>query len=269
MSSPPHRPSLHPSARSSTPKLPGTHPRVATLSSPPGRPASAQGAIAGSKTSPTAAGNTHDSLIDNTVQLSRAAPGVVRTRLGSVLARGFILKTDYHKALESLDVSLHGAPNFRASKYSALNIFGAAQPRLVGLKAILSILRCRPGSNSSRRCVWFSTREGAQAVFVSPTLCSICAKNLSVCRAATFAFTASMAHEALLAVYISGRPFVLRDAADPRETVELSDRAESLEAIEVRLKNDVLAEGAKCGISALRTRLLTFSQVWGTDSDAQ
>ena len=48
-----------------------------------------------------------------------------------------------------------------------------------------------------------------------------------------------------LLVYIAGRPFVLRDSADPRNTVELSDRAESLEAIEVRLKNDVLAEAAR------------------------
>lgn len=47
------------------------------------------------------------------------------------------------------------------------------------------------------------------------------------------------------AVYISGRPFVLRDAAEPRETLKLSDRAENLEAIEERLKADILAEAAR------------------------
>lgn len=49
----------------------------------------------------------------------------------------------------------------------------------------------------------------------------------------------------ILEVYISGRPFVLRDAAEPRTTLKLSDRAENLEDIECRLKNDILAEGNK------------------------
>lgn len=43
-------------------------------------------------------------------------------------------------------------------------------------------------------------------------------------------------------VYISGRPFVLRDASEPKRTLKLSDRAENLEAIEMRLKNDILVE---------------------------
>lgn len=46
-------------------------------------------------------------------------------------------------------------------------------------------------------------------------------------------------------VYVSGRPFVLRDASEPRRTLKLSDRAENLEAIEMRLKNDILAEANK------------------------
>ncbi|EJD48990.1 hypothetical protein AURDEDRAFT_161927 [Auricularia subglabra TFB-10046 SS5] len=216
MSSPSPRPAasaiaMHPQSAGSTPRL--SHPRVSSLSSQP-RPASAQelsrrGSPGPARTSPS----QEQGLavpIDNSVQLTRAAPGVVKTRPGSVLSRGFILKTDYHRALETLDVTLHGAPNFRASKLGKLNIYGAAQPRLVGLKAILSILRCRPGSQDPARCVWFSTRE-------EPV------------------------------VYISGRPFVLRDSADPRNSVELSDRAESLEAIELRLKTDVLAEAARFG----------------------
>lgn len=43
-------------------------------------------------------------------------------------------------------------------------------------------------------------------------------------------------------MYISGRPFVLRDASEPKRTLKLSDRAENLEAIEERLKNDILVE---------------------------
>ena len=46
-------------------------------------------------------------------------------------------------------------------------------------------------------------------------------------------------------VYISGRPFVIRDATDPRRALKLSDRAENLEAIEQRLTADILAESAK------------------------
>ena len=46
-------------------------------------------------------------------------------------------------------------------------------------------------------------------------------------------------------VYISGRPFVLRDASQPRKTLPLSDRAENLEGIEQRLKADILQESLK------------------------
>ena len=46
-------------------------------------------------------------------------------------------------------------------------------------------------------------------------------------------------------MYISGRPFVLRDAAEPRRTLNISDRAENLEAIETRLKSDILQEAAR------------------------
>lgn len=50
---------------------------------------------------------------------------------------------------------------------------------------------------------------------------------------------------AIASVYISGRPFVLRDASEPRKTLSLSDRAENLEAIEDRLKHDILQEASK------------------------
>ncbi|KAG2359074.1 inositol hexakisphosphate-domain-containing protein [Suillus spraguei] len=142
-------------------------------------------------------------LMDN---LKRAEPSVVKTRTGSVLSRGFILKTDYYPSGRALDLDLnvHGAPNFRASRNT--NVFGVAQPRTQGLRAILSVLRCRPGTTNPSHVVWFSTRE-------EPI----------------------------------GRPFVLRDSAEPRRTLSLSDRAENLEAIEERLKNDILQESVKYG----------------------
>ncbi|KAI8980087.1 inositol hexakisphosphate-domain-containing protein [Trametes punicea] len=145
-------------------------------------------------------------------QLQRSGPSVVKTRTGSVLSRGFILKTDHYpsgRALD-LDINVHGAPNFRAPKQGNLNVYGVAQPRTQGLRAILSVLRCRPNIPNATHVVWFCTRE-------EPI------------------------------VYISGRPFVLRDASEPRRTLKLSDRAENLEEIERRLKNDILAEANKFG----------------------
>ncbi|KAF7295972.1 hypothetical protein MKEN_01411800 [Mycena kentingensis (nom. inval.)] len=144
--------------------------------------------------------------------LQRSEPSVVKSRTGSVLSRGFILKTDHYPSGRALDLDLnvHGAPNFRAPRVGNLNVFGVAQPRTQGLRAILAVLRCRPGTQDPSHVVWFSTRE-------EPI------------------------------IYISGRPFVLRDVAQPRRTLVLSDRAENLEAIENRMKNDILQEAARYG----------------------
>ncbi|KAG8890787.1 hypothetical protein FRB98_004832 [Tulasnella sp. 332] len=149
--------------------------------------------------------------LDVLAQLHKLGPGVVKTRQGSVLSRGFILKTDHYpsgRALE-IDISLQGAPNFRQNR-SAMNVYGVAQPRLAGLKAILSLLQCGPIAASQFQCHFISTRE-------EPI------------------------------VYISGSPFVLRDSSSPRESLTLTDRAENLEAIEKRLKADILAEAARLG----------------------
>ncbi|KAJ7757743.1 inositol hexakisphosphate-domain-containing protein [Mycena maculata] len=150
--------------------------------------------------------------LDLMAHLQRSGPSVVKTRIGSVLSRGFILKTDHYPSGRALDLDLnvHGAPNFRAPRIGDLNVFGAAQPRTQGLRAILSVLRCRPGTPNPSHVVWFSTRE-------EPI------------------------------IYISGRPFVLRDASQPRRTLSLSDRAENLEAIETRMKNDILQEANRYG----------------------
>ncbi|ESK95344.1 metal ion binding oxidoreductase [Moniliophthora roreri MCA 2997] len=155
---------------------------------------------------------TTGASLDLMGHLQRSDPSIVKTRSGSVLSRGFILKTDFYPSGRALDLELnvHGAPNFRAPRQGDLNVFGVAQPRTQGLRAILSVLRCRPGIQDPSHVVWFSTRE-------EPI------------------------------VYISGRPFVLRDASQPRRTLSISDRAENLEAIEMRLKNDILQEATRYG----------------------
>ncbi|KAF9510295.1 hypothetical protein BS47DRAFT_1373349 [Hydnum rufescens UP504] len=140
---------------------------------------------------------------------------MIKARNGSVLSRGFILKTDFYptgRALD-LDIALMGAPNFRSPRHGSLNVFGVAQPRINGIKAVLSVLgssSARPDSPPRSHCVFFSTRE-------EPV------------------------------IYISGRPFVLRDASAPKEALSLSDRAENLEGIESRLKEDILTEAEKFG----------------------
>lgn len=48
-------------------------------------------------------------------------------------------------------------------------------------------------------------------------------------------------------VYISGRPFVLRDASHPTQTYPVSERAENIEAVEHRLKLDILREAVRYG----------------------
>ena len=135
------------------------------------------------QSSPPHAISEHDGspgpISDLMAHLHRSAPSVVKTRSGSVLSRGFILKTDhypsgkppnhlfapfygpaYHigRALD-LDLNVHGAPNFRAPRVGSLNVFGAAQPRSQGLRAILSILRARSTDNSPSHVIWISTRE--------------------------------------------------------------------------------------------------------------
>ncbi len=131
--------------------------------------------------------------------LQRSAPSIVKTRTGSVLSRGFILKTDFYPSGESK--TLH-APSSTDTHYRELSF------------------TCHLVLNTGRAYRY------------------------------TFAYssvpTAVLLDVSVELVYISGRPFVLRDSAEPRKTLPLSDRPENLEAIEQRLKNDILAEGVRC-----------------------
>ncbi|KAL8278970.1 hypothetical protein RQP46_008639 [Phenoliferia psychrophenolica] len=167
---------------------------------------------------PSAAASRQPSAPDlsppNPRELLRHAPGVVKSRNGAVLSRGFMLKSDQRPTAPSSvhdattdgvegGVHLRGATNFRMAE---LGVFGVAQPTETGLRTILSVLK----SQNGRQTVWFCTRE-------EPV------------------------------VYIGAQPFVLRDAAQPTRTYALSDRAENLEEIEMRLKQDIIKEAARYG----------------------
>ncbi|WFD25147.1 hypothetical protein MNAN1_000111 [Malassezia nana] len=106
-------------------------------------------------------------------------------------------------------IALEGAPLFREADMD-LGVFGVCQPTILGLKTVLSALQCHPtdDKDDTRYCAWVCTRE-------EPV------------------------------VYVGDRPFVLRDALRPRQTMSMSSRAENLEAIEKRLKQDILAEAGK------------------------
>ena len=56
----------------------------------------------------------------------------------------------------------------------------------------------------------------------------------------------------------NGRPYVLRDASTPYQTLALSDRASNLEDIERRLKLDILDEARKYG-----GMILTHDEITG------
>ncbi|CDZ97852.1 hypothetical protein [Phaffia rhodozyma] len=160
------------------------------------------------------AGPTPNPPLGSPAHLLKSLPGVVRRRDGGVLARGFILKTDHYptgRAMD-LDINLIGAPNFRglSNKGSNYNVYGVAQPTVPGLKTILSILQSSPQTSSQQTTVSLSTRE-------EPIL------------------------------YISGRPFVLRDSSSPLRTLPYGGSAQTLEGVENRLKKDVLKEAVKYG----------------------
>ncbi|KAG0151897.1 hypothetical protein CROQUDRAFT_36078 [Cronartium quercuum f. sp. fusiforme G11] len=137
----------------------------------------------------------------------RLAVGVVKGRQGSVLSRGSLLKTD-HWASGRAQALAHHLQGAPNFRPAAYNIFGTAQPTLSGIKTVLTFLKAHPTGRGS--AVWFCTRE-------EPV------------------------------VYISARPFVLRDSVRPTQTFAISERAENIEAIEYRLKLDILKEANRYG----------------------
>ncbi|WVQ75186.1 hypothetical protein IAR50_004796 [Cryptococcus sp. DSM 104548] len=190
-------------------------------------------------------------------KLRKEVDGVVKRRTGGVLGRGYILKTDHFPTGRAMDLELNiqGAPNFRAPEDESLNVFGVAQPTTAGLKSILTMLGAQP--TFLRK----PSRRGSAATGASPVLNSErfprggATPRQPLQRSDSVddrevepqgkAVWFSTREETL--IYCNGRPYVLRDAANPYQTLALSDRAPNLEDIERRLKIDILDEARKYG----------------------
>lgn len=90
---------------------------------------------------------------------------VVRSRQGSVLTRGLVLKTDHFEGTRvrpsKLDLSLQGAPNFRKAD-APLEVYGTAQPTITGLRTILAVLGAAPpvAPSSLNKRPWQRTPSG-------------------------------------------------------------------------------------------------------------
>ncbi|WVQ79454.1 hypothetical protein IAT38_001552 [Cryptococcus sp. DSM 104549] len=190
-------------------------------------------------------------------KLKKEVDGVVKRRSGGVLGRGYILKTDHYPTGRAMDLELNiqGAPNFRAPDEETLNVFGVAQPTSAGLKSILTMLGCQPARlrkpNPRRPSIPVGTPPQLPQVDEHKRRASQgegSALALDVDGASDGQGQAvwfSTREETL--VYCNGRPYVLRDASTPYQTLALSDRASNLEDIERRLKLDILDEARKYG----------------------
>nr|XP_019043261.1 hypothetical protein I302_07836 [Kwoniella bestiolae CBS 10118]OCF22191.1 hypothetical protein I302_07836 [Kwoniella bestiolae CBS 10118] len=207
-------------------------------------------------------------------RLKNEVDGVVKRRSGGVLGRGYILKTDHYPTGRAMDLELtiQGAPNFRAPDEESLNVFGVAQPTSAGLKSILTLLACQPNrpirrANTRRASVPASSAAtpapGEQANGASSQVSSRTV-SLSMVRSRDSdegveegkAIWFSTREETL--GECNGRPYVLRDASTPYQTLALSDRADNLEDIERRLKLDILDEARKYG-----GMILTHEEITG------
>ncbi|KAJ3086244.1 hypothetical protein HK102_013370 [Quaeritorhiza haematococci] len=150
-------------------------------------------------------------IVKSGKELLTSVNSVVKNRTGAVLGRQTILKSDHFETgfNTELDFTLQGAPNFRMAD---LNIFGVAQPTVSGISTILRLLNCHPSTEGGdTSCIWFSSRE-----------------------------------EPL--VYINRKPFVLREMEAPLKNIRRYQgiSAPRLEAMEARLKEDVLREASRC-----------------------
>ncbi|UZJ54516.1 hypothetical protein CBS101457_003836 [Exobasidium rhododendri] len=206
---------------------------------------------------------------------------VVKSRQGSVLTRGLIVKTDHFAGVRrpNLGVHLQGAPNFRQADFPGLQVYGAAQPTITGLKTILSVLQCAPLRDRDHRVNRLGRGRPLSPRRADPTerAASATPRLGSELNKARNDFDASERMEDKEVpesggpltdiatpkessrrcvwactrnepvIYVGSRPFVLREADQPFENFQLSERADNLESIEQRLKADILREAARYG----------------------
>ncbi|OCF37043.1 hypothetical protein I316_00947 [Kwoniella heveanensis BCC8398] len=228
-------------------------------------------------------------------KLKQQVDGVVKRRVGGVLGRGYILKTGQqhsvskikgmvHKNQEltydidadhyptgramDLELTVQGAPNFRAPDEESLNVFGVAQPTSAGLKSILTLLGCQPYRLSRKPNPRRASVPASSATPVIGEHSGTGTPQLS--RGGSVAMIREDSGEDQIegrVIWFStreetlgdnGRPYVLRDASTPYQTLALSDRADNLEDIERRLKLDILDEARKYG-----GMILTHEEITG------
>ncbi|PWN26799.1 hypothetical protein BDZ90DRAFT_211139, partial [Jaminaea rosea] len=188
---------------------------------------------------------------------------VVRSRQGSVLTRGLVLKTDHFEGTRvrptKLDLSLQGAPNFRKAD-APLEVYGTAQPTITGLRTILAVLGAAPPpAAAANKRPWQRTPSGM--TLKSPPVSRQASHQLNkqaaspiespdmrpITQQAKKKTTVWVCTREEPIIYIGARPFVLREQTSPINTFSLSSRADNLEAIEGRLKDDILREAARFG----------------------
>lgn len=154
-----------------------------------------------------------DGLDDHDHATKDDGKDVVATRTGAVLGAYSILKEDNFPGMQSAKIpqSIEGAPNFRGMPH--VPVYGVGMPTVDGITGVMQALA--GGSDT--------TGKHLQALWVN------------------------MREEPV--VYINGRPFVLREEVRPLKNMmeyEGIDAAR-LEAMEERLKKDVLAEALRHG----------------------
>jgi protein-tyrosine phosphatase len=195
---------------------------------------------------------------------------VVKNRQGSVLTRGLIVKTDHFAGLRrpNLGVHLQGAPNFRQADIPGLQVYGVAQPTITGLKTILCVLQCAPLPPKAQRPLrgrHLSPRrsENERASSATPKLGQSSSGRMHAevdKEERSHEYTSTIGSSEMderrcvwactrnePVIYVGSRPFVLREADQPFENFQLSERADNLEAIEQRLKTDIIREAARYG----------------------
>ncbi len=134
----------------------------------------------------------------------------IKGRNGSVLSSHTLLKLDHWSRKGQLKTVIQGAPNYR--QIPTFNIHASAQPTLDALCEIVHMITTAATPAEGSRVVWINVRE-------EPV------------------------------IYINGEPYVLRDRyATVRNIKSYSGiKADRLEQMEDRLKEDIIAEGAFYG----------------------
>jgi hypothetical protein len=89
------------------------------------------------------------------------------------------------------------------------------------------------------KAIWFSTREETLSKSISYRRTQANVRSICV------SIHHSSLEETIAYTFRCGRPYVLRDASKPFQTLTLSDRATNLEDIERRLKLDILNEARR------------------------